>query len=346
MVCSNSAVCPPVNTANGVFSFQHNTTSRPVQGTTVSIRCNSGKVPREGVTFATCSPDGNWFPSTPGCGDGCPVLSLSSHVLADSSNNYPGTHLTFSCVQPYTLQGPVGITCLESGQWSAQPPTCIPFHCPPVNLTANMITSGNGNQVGDTVVFGCTNSFQLVGVSSIVCGVDGSWSSPPPVCSHSGGDSTTCFLQSLPTHLVASAQFANLGDTITFSCAEGYLLDGLGGVTCGTNRTWSSQIPSCIKAASSSASSKSSSVALGILVGILVLALTIVVTAIVVWQVARYMNKKKAYQELSVRAHVDGAGDAGGRVNFFATNGDFDEDGDGDEPVYRDRDDEQLLNLK
>lgn len=64
----DDAVCSTFDTSGGTFSVLHNTTSRPTQGTTVHVTCDTGKQAREGATSATCATDGSWVPAMPGCG--------------------------------------------------------------------------------------------------------------------------------------------------------------------------------------------------------------------------------------------------------------------------------------
>ena len=163
-------MCPSFDMRNGVFTFLHNTTSRPQQGTQVNVQCTNGKAPREGATTATCAENGAWFPSTLGCGgkcsglltlnsllfrkvemllhrfqvtkinqqriilffvclpDSCPALNLPPQVLSNTPDRFPGATVQFHCEGSYSFAagGPLVITCLTGGRWSANPPTCLP----------------------------------------------------------------------------------------------------------------------------------------------------------------------------------------------------------------------------
>ena len=57
-----------MDTRNGVFTYSYNTTYRAQQGTVIHVQCNPGKTLVQGVSSATCSSDGTWFPTIPGCG--------------------------------------------------------------------------------------------------------------------------------------------------------------------------------------------------------------------------------------------------------------------------------------
>lgn len=56
-----------------------------------------------------------------------------------------------------------------------------------------------------------------------------------------------CVVPDLPSHLHVDSSFANIGSSVSFSCDEGYYINGTGGVYCRNNRTWSSNsLPTCI----------------------------------------------------------------------------------------------------
>ena len=84
----DQAVCSPFDTSGGQFSVNFNSSSRPTQGTTVHVTCNTGKQPREGATSATCATDGTWVPAIPGCAGKC-------EWELEGNNNYVENQFSF-----------------------------------------------------------------------------------------------------------------------------------------------------------------------------------------------------------------------------------------------------------
>ena len=61
----------------------------------------------------------------------------------------------------------------------------------------------------------------------------------------------SCTLPSdMPSHLNSDRPYVNVGEMITFSCDEGYFIDGSGGLICMVNQTWSGDLPTCAQALS------------------------------------------------------------------------------------------------
>ena len=53
--------------SHGVFSFFHNTTPVPVQGTIVRYNCDGGYTPNGNTNYQLCDANGDWQLDTPGC---------------------------------------------------------------------------------------------------------------------------------------------------------------------------------------------------------------------------------------------------------------------------------------
>jgi CUB/sushi domain-containing protein len=79
-----------------------------------------------------------------------------------------------------------------------------------------------------------------------VCQASGQWSPAPPlVC----GDVQCGSLLPLPARLAfaaGNATWRHVGDTVAFSCAQGYALTGAASTTCGVDGLWSpAALPTC-----------------------------------------------------------------------------------------------------
>lgn len=70
----------------------------------------------------------------------------------------------------------------------------IVSQCADPGVPVNGTRAGNVFNVGSTVTFKCDLGFDLQGISSATCGVDGMWSSQLPTCSGNKFDFQTYFI--------------------------------------------------------------------------------------------------------------------------------------------------------
>ncbi len=73
---------------------------------------------------------GQWDAPPPSCQAverGCPDPGTPDNAVRQVSDESftIGTRIVFGCQSGYTLEGMTLITCMEGGQWDAQPPLCI-----------------------------------------------------------------------------------------------------------------------------------------------------------------------------------------------------------------------------
>ena len=54
--------------------------------------------------------------------------------------------------------------------------------CSDLTDPANGMVVMAGNSIGDTASYTCNSSFGRVGVDTLTCQSDGTWSDPPPIC--------------------------------------------------------------------------------------------------------------------------------------------------------------------
>ncbi|XP_015928545.1 uncharacterized protein [Parasteatoda tepidariorum] len=94
----------------------------------------------------------------------------------------------YGCLRGYKLSGKVRRECTEeSGQWSGEPPICIPIVCDPLEPIENGVSNmEHGNQgvplEGAQVLYNCNYGYMLVGNADRTCEGDGSWRGKPPKC--------------------------------------------------------------------------------------------------------------------------------------------------------------------
>ncbi|XP_030853428.1 sushi, von Willebrand factor type A, EGF and pentraxin domain-containing protein 1 [Strongylocentrotus purpuratus] len=95
---------------------------------------------------------------------------------------YMGKEISFACNDGYILDGERTMTCVL-GEWSHPTPrcqrhraTCEELH-PPTHGT-----KVGGNRIGDSVLIGCNQGYQLQGEPFLDCQESGNWSHPLPSC--------------------------------------------------------------------------------------------------------------------------------------------------------------------
>lgn len=97
-----------------------------------------------------------------------------------------GDRVDYDCIQGYEIKGKVYRICLNSGQWSDEPPVCEPIVCDDLkDLENGQISVPNANGVpleGAIAVYKCDAGYKLIGSFTRNCQKDGSWNGKPPTC--------------------------------------------------------------------------------------------------------------------------------------------------------------------
>ena len=124
--------------------------------------------------------------------------------------------------------------------------------------------STNSSSFGTVVRFHCNPGFYLVGSKSITCNSSGEWTFEKPFCQgivlyvyvhmycislrHCtvAGISISCesLSRRIPSHGAISTNQTTNGTEVTFSCKEGYVVDGSANLVCLLGK-WSDDPPSC-----------------------------------------------------------------------------------------------------
>uniref|UniRef100_A0A3B1J9R4 E-selectin n=1 Tax=Astyanax mexicanus TaxID=7994 RepID=A0A3B1J9R4_ASTMX len=122
------------------------------------------------------------------------------------------------CEEGYSPAGESTLTCLKTGNWSAETPTCEARQCPllfsPENGWMNCSDPHWSFSYGSLCSFGCEDGHVLTGEPSLDCTVTGSWSQETPFCDGKINS---------PVQLFNDFVF---GSQCMFQCSEGYRLNG------------------------------------------------------------------------------------------------------------------------
>lgn len=120
-------------------------------------------------------------------------------------------------------------------------PTCdTPIVCEGAMAPENGQVSRTSAPYPETVTYSCDVDHVLEGSATSQCTVDGTFSTPPPVCRPN-------FCPTLPSPVSGSVMVSGvrIGDTATYSCEPGRTLVGGATRTCEIGGVWSGSPPSC-----------------------------------------------------------------------------------------------------
>ena len=145
----------------------------------------------------------------------------------------------FSCQNGYTLVGDKFTVCLTSGVWSGRQALCVKY-CPALKPLkyGRIMPAYCTNQTSTTripsytrCIHYCDNNYRLSGVFQRRCQNDGSWTFSNPICKRECPFlSHPMFGKVSPPH--CSTEKSVEGGICTFSCVEGYSLQGASTTTC------------------------------------------------------------------------------------------------------------------
>ncbi|XP_036925234.1 complement factor H-like isoform X4 [Sturnira hondurensis] len=218
---------------------------------TLDYECQGGYKNEDGHTtgFIVCGHSG--WSGTPTCHkEECIVPDIEQNIIAQPQKEkyFIGDVLKFSCRQRLKLVGPDSIQCYNFG-WSPDPPTCkeevksCGLHPQLPNGKATN-TPKEEYEHGDIVEYICNPRFLLKGSKKIQC-VDGEWTTLPQCIEQN----STC--EDIPDIVHGSVYSQegryHHGESVQFSCREGFTLVGPRAVTCLKGK-WT-QLPECIETA-------------------------------------------------------------------------------------------------
>ncbi|XP_045693611.1 complement receptor type 2 isoform X3 [Phyllostomus hastatus] len=161
-----------------------------------------------------------------------------------------GDSVTFTCNTNFTMKGNKTVWCRANTKWGPTPlPICesdFPLECPRLP----MVPHGNhtGNNVGpfvpgSSVNYHCEPGYLLVGEKTIRCLSSGDWSAVFPKCE----EARCAPSRPLLNGKIKEPSSLQVGVTVSFSCNEGYKLEGPSFSQCvivGQSAVWT-KMPVC-----------------------------------------------------------------------------------------------------
>ncbi|KAI5627605.1 P-selectin [Silurus asotus] len=215
-----------------------------------------------GSNYTLCNSQGKWTHSLPVCqAVTCDQLVTPGNAHMKCSD--PHGKFSFrsscnvTCKEGYTLRGENMLTCLKTGSWSAETPTCEARQCPllssPKNGWMNCSYPHSLFSYGSHCRFKCEIGHVLRGESNLSCTAAGTWSQTVPSCEVvqcesilltplQQSDSTPVPLMNC-SHPRGNFSF---GSQCVFSCPEGYRLNSTTDLICSATGLWTDLLPICI----------------------------------------------------------------------------------------------------
>ncbi|KAM9350396.1 complement component receptor 1-like protein isoform 2-T2 [Symphorus nematophorus] len=192
------------------------------------------------------------------------ILVLSLALLAAAAKKcpapreYPNTRLISSrlkfnsgdkvyyrCAEDFTPSTGIPIVqCKDDGTWTRLSMKCEKKSCGNAGELRNGQFDYKGNSYGDKAFAICNEGYTLKGNSFITCKKWG-WTTEVPTCVE--GEATCS--PPVVANSVSSDQSVSeyrVGDSVTFTCSQGFQLDGAQQITCGPGGKWQPQPPWCL----------------------------------------------------------------------------------------------------
>ncbi|NXO50225.1 CR1 protein, partial [Aramus guarauna] len=221
-------------------------------GTVLSYKCRPGyTMARDKLPRITCLSNSSWSSDSDFCvGKSCSPPDIMNGLFQYTTDLLFGATITYTCNVGYRLVGKQSARCvLKNNEVSWDNiPYCASIPClpPPEIKNGQLITKDRDFTFGMAVTYRCNEGFALIGDATIHCTTDGEfqgiWSSPAPECKV-----VRCKNPEVKNgrRLSGFGTEHTYGNTATFECNPGYLLNGSSVVTCEADNTWKPPLPTC-----------------------------------------------------------------------------------------------------
>ena len=109
-----------------------------------------------------------------------PVAPLNGYKNVTSQKF--GDSVSFQCNQGFQMIGSASITCMATGKWSGNAPTCDVISCDPPLVPRHGSLRSRSTRYSSTVVFNCDDGYVLDGPAVLQCEGTGYWNGTEPRC--------------------------------------------------------------------------------------------------------------------------------------------------------------------
>ncbi|XP_076439986.1 sushi, von Willebrand factor type A, EGF and pentraxin domain-containing protein 1-like isoform X2 [Babylonia areolata] len=232
-----SIICPaPAHPLYGSVSLSDATL---IVGTRATYTCDLG-YDLVGEAVLTCGTRGVFIGTPPSCRPvecNKPAEIISNGRMLGDSFTFNST-VRYVCDEGYRMEGSSQRTCQANGKWDRPIPLCIVVECPRPSVV-NGYPSTFRRTFGTVVSFTCRIRHRLEGSSERTCMADGTWS----------GEDAVCVKIVCPSPSpIQNGIVRQVNDvTLTYSCREGYRLEGSNTSSCSAQGLWDPAAPYCVQ---------------------------------------------------------------------------------------------------
>uniref|UniRef100_A0A8C7BWH2 E-selectin n=1 Tax=Neovison vison TaxID=452646 RepID=A0A8C7BWH2_NEOVI len=171
---------------------------------------------------------------------------VCAHPLGPFSYN---SSCSVHCEKGYVPSSTEATRCTSAGDWSTPLPACNVIECSaltkPANGTVDCLESSGNFPWNTTCAFACEEGFELMGSKRLQCTSSGNWDNKKPTCK-----AVTCEAISHPQNGSVSCSHSpegefTFGSFCSFTCEEGFQMQGAAQLQCTAQGKWSQQVPVC-----------------------------------------------------------------------------------------------------
>ncbi|XP_019713979.1 sushi, von Willebrand factor type A, EGF and pentraxin domain-containing protein 1 isoform X2 [Hippocampus comes] len=243
--CRPVECSPPKEIANGKAAF-----TKLQFGHSVTYSCRRG-FRLQGPETLKCLASGEWSAEPSVCEQiSCTPPQPIENGFVEGQDHSFGVTIFYSCFPGFQLIGQDHLTCEEFG-WSSAVPLCVPSDCglPPHIDFGDYVRateSGGGSPRdlsflhGTTIEYRCHKGYDLTTPTRLACQEDGSWNGTAPSCVPA-----ECVTPPSPEHGRVNVTDTSRGSTVTYTCEEGYELEGEPVRQCLSGQLWTDDAPVC-----------------------------------------------------------------------------------------------------
>ncbi|XP_065916128.1 adhesion G protein-coupled receptor E2-like isoform X2 [Dysidea avara] len=239
-LCKNRISCPSFTAPNnGMIDCTGN-----MFEDTCTFSCDHG-YELSGSKTLTCQSDQTWNGTDVMCTPvSCQQFTTAPNngIINCTGNIFEDT-CTFSCNQGYELSGSEKRTCQSYKFWNGTKVMCTKVSCPSLTAPNNGMINCTGNMFEDTCTFSCDQGYELSGSETRTCQSNTTWNGTDVMCTP-----VSCQqLATAPNNGMIDCTGNMFEDTCTFSCDQGYELNGSENRTCRSDKIWSGTEAMCTK---------------------------------------------------------------------------------------------------
>ncbi|GFT98387.1 limulus clotting factor C [Nephila pilipes] len=199
-----------------------------------------------------CYPERGWNPPLPHCA--VPKRDEETNIRPCRCENGGVCDAKGKCTCPRRTRGAY---CEHLEKEKADcPDPGIPRGGERMNSDGSDASYPRSFEEGESVIYSCKGDLLLQGLSFITCKSDGTWSSPRPQCIRSRDPTIYCpdpgqipfgIRRNGDGTFTGSTQVYTQGQSVIYSCRQGYELNGESVITCLRTKGWSRSKPRCVR---------------------------------------------------------------------------------------------------